>query len=186
MIHKNFTLTIHMVSSLDGMIAKNDNSISWFETQCKYEKGVEGEDPEQFLKNIDCYVMGANTYELAAELSKEYGWPYGDKPTYVLTNRRIESDRPSITFCSGDLKEFIEKRLKPKYYNVWFVGGSMLTKEILRLKLADEIRISILPILLGEGLPFFNQIGVEQRLNLKDVKAYKNGIVELVYEKFEI
>ncbi|WP_233578011.1 hypothetical protein [Hanamia caeni] len=73
-----------MVSSLDGMIAKKDNSISWFDTSHYYDKGVDGQDPEEFLKAIDCYVMGSRTYEHALELSKSYGWAYGDKPTIVL------------------------------------------------------------------------------------------------------
>ena len=65
-----FRLTIHMVSSLDGIIAKKDNSVSWFETSSSYEKGVTGQDPADFLKIIDCYVMGSRTYEHALELSK--------------------------------------------------------------------------------------------------------------------
>jgi dihydrofolate reductase len=65
-----FKLTIHMVSSLDGIIAKKDNSVSWFETASNYEKGVTLSEQEQadFLKTIDCYVMGSRTYELALEL----------------------------------------------------------------------------------------------------------------------
>jgi dihydrofolate reductase len=171
-----------MVSSLDGIIARKDNSVSWFETSSTYEKGVVGEDPVEFLKTIDSYVMGSKTYELALKLSKDYGWAYGDKPTIVLTNRNLQTDRPNIEFYSGDLSKFVNERLKPKYENVWVVGGSTLTRDFIRLKLADEIRVSILPIILGDGLPFFNQIGQEQTLNLKDTKAYKNGMVELCYE----
>lgn len=171
-----------MVSSLDGIIAKNDNSISWFETSDNYEKGVVGEDPEEFLKTIDCYVMGSKTYELALELSKIYGWAYGDKPTIVLTNRALSRDRQNIEFYSGDLTKFVKEQLKPNYKSVWVVGGSMLAKEFIRLKLADEIRVSILPIILGDGLLFFDHVGEEQLLRLKDTKAYKNGMVELCYE----
>ena len=58
----------------------------------------------------------------------------------------------------------------------------MLVKEFIRLKLADEIRLSVLPIILGEGTPFFDRIGQEQLLHLKDVTAYKSGMVELWYE----
>lgn len=171
-----------MVSSLDGIIAKKDNSASWFETSGNYEKGVVGEDPAEFLKTIDSYVMGSKTYELALELSKDYGWAYGDKPTVVLTNRNLQTDRQNIEFYSGDLGKLVNERLKPKHENVWVVGGSMLTREFIRLRLADEIRVSILPIILGEGLPFFDHIGKEQILHLKDTKAYKNGMVELCYE----
>lgn len=171
-----------MVSSLDGFIARKDNSVSWFETSSNYEKGVVGEDPEEFLKTIDSYVMGSKTYELAMELSKDYGWAYGDKPTIVLTNRNLQTDRQNIKFYSGDLNKFVNEQLKPKYNNVWIVGGSKLTRDIIRLKLADEIRVSILPIILGDGLPFFDHIGEEQILKLEDTRAYKNGMVELCYK----
>lgn len=171
-----------MVSSLDGIIAKKDNSVSWFETADHYEKGVVGENPEEFLKTIDCYVMGSNTYEHALELSKSYGWAYGDTPTIVVTNRYLPNDKKNIEFYSGDLKKLVNDRLKPNYKNVWMVGGPTLAKDFIRLKLADEIRLSIVPIILGEGKLFFDQIGMEQALHLKDTTAYKNGMVELRYE----
>lgn len=171
-----------MVSSLDGIIAKKDNSISWFEIADRYENGVSGQDPEEFLKTIDCYVMGARTYEHALELSRSYGWAYGDVPTIVATHRNLPVDRKNIEFYSGDLIRLVNERLKQNYKNVWLVGGAMLVKEFIRLKLADEIRISILPVILGDGTPFFDHIGQEQALHLKDVTAYKNGMVELCYE----
>lgn len=177
-----FRLTLHMVSSLDGIIAKKDNSISWFEASSRFEKGVTGQDPVEFLKTIDCYVMGSRTYELALELSKSYGWAYGDTPTIVITSRKLASDRKNIEFYSGDLNKLVNDRLKPKYRNVWLVGGAALARDFIRLKLTDEVRVSILPIILGDGLLFFDHIGKEQALELKDVTAYKNGMVELWYE----
>src|SRR5450432_258728 len=177
-----FKVTIHMVSSLDGFIAKKDNSVSWFETTDYYEKGITVENTEEFLKAIDCYVMGSNTYELAMELSKSYGWAYGDTPTIVLSQRNLPIERKNVEIFSGDLNQLIIERLKPYYKNVWLVGGAMLAKDFIRLKLADEIRLSVMPIILGEGTQFFNDIGQEQALRLKDVTAYKNGMVELWYE----
>ena len=177
-----FILTIHMVSSLDGIIAKKDNSVSWFETSDNYGKGVSGQDPEEFLKTIDCYVMGARTYEHALELSKSYGWAYGDTPTIVVTHRNLPIERQNIEIFSGDLNQLVNERLKPNYRNVWLVGGAALVKDFIRFKLADQIRLSILPIILGDGLAFFDHIGQEQALHLKDVTAYKNGMVELWYE----
>ena len=106
-----FRITIHMVSSLDGIIAKKDNSVSWFETSDNYEKGVIAQNPEEFLKTIDCYVMGARTYEHALELSKSYGWAYGDKPTIVLSNKKLSTDRQNIEFYSGDLNKLVNERL---------------------------------------------------------------------------
>ena len=177
-----FKVTIHMVSSLDGMIAKKDNSVSWFETSDYYEKGITEQNPEEFLKTIDCYVMGSRTYEHALELSKSYGWVYGNVPTIVLTHRKLPVDRQNIETYSGDLNKLVNERLKPNYKNVWLVGGAILAKDFIHSKLADEIRLSILPIILGDGTLLFDHIGQEQALHLKEVTAYKSGLVELWYE----
>ncbi|MFK5047706.1 dihydrofolate reductase family protein, partial [Klebsiella pneumoniae] len=71
--------------------------------------------------------------------------------------------------------------LKPAYKNVWLVGGAMLAKEFIRLQLADQIRLSVLPIILGEGKLFFDKIEQERLLQLKEVTTYKTGMVELWY-----
>ncbi len=126
--------------------------------------------------------MGSRTYEHALELSKSYGWAYGNKPTIVVTNRKMPVERQNIELYSGDLTKLVNERLKPNYKNVWLVGGPMLAKDFIRLKLADEIRLSILPVMLGDGTLFFDHIEQEQALHLKDVTAYKSGMVELWYE----
>jgi len=176
------TITIHMVSSLDGLIAKPDNSVSWFETTDDYEKGAAEPDAEGFLKTIDCYVMGSRTYEHAMELSKNYGWPYGEIPTIVVTGRQLAVERGNVELFSGELGQLVEERLKPNYRNVWVVGGPKLVRSFMQQGLAGEIRMTILPIVLGEGVPFFDAIGREYPLHLKDVTAYRNGMVELWYE----
>jgi len=178
----SFKVTIHMVSSLDGIIAKKDNSVSWFESTDNYENGVVGENAEEFMKTIDCFVMGSRTYEHALELSKNFGWAYGDVPTIVVSHRNLPIDRKNIEIYSGDLDKLVNERLKPNYKNVWLVGGAILAKDFIRSKLADEIRLSIIPIILGDGIPFFDHIGLEQPLHLKNITAYKNGMVELWYE----
>jgi dihydrofolate reductase len=177
-----FKVTVHMVSSLDGIIAKKDNSVSWFETTDNYEDGVTGENAEDFFKTIDCFVMGSRTYEHALELSKNFGWAYGDVPTIVVTNRNLPIERNNIEIYSGDLNKLVNERLKPSYKNIWLVGGAVLANDFIRLKLADEIRLSVIPIILGEGVLFFDHIGQEQTLHLKGVTAYKTGMVELWYE----
>lgn len=166
-----------MVSSLDCFIAKKDGSVSWLQSSDSYEKGVTEEDAEEFIKTIDCFVMGSQTYELALTL----GWPYGDVPTIVLTHRDLPADRENIEFYSGDLKKLVNDRLKPNYKNIWLVGGATLAKDFIRLKLADDIRLSIMPIILGDGTLFLDHIG-QQALHLKNVTAYKNGLAELWYE----
>ncbi len=174
------TITLHMVSSLDGIIAKKDNSVSWLDSNGPvYEAGVSVSEEEaaNFVKTIDCYVLGSRTYEHALQL----GWPYGDTPTVVITNRRLPSTRKSVEFYSGDLKRLVDQILAPRYGNIWLVGGAMLCQSFLRLGLVDEIRLMIAPVVLGDGLRLFGDSGTEQKWHLKDVVAYKNGFVELSY-----
>ena len=173
------TVTLHVVSSLDGIIAKKDNSVSWLDS-CGdvYEKGVSDEDAEDSVEVIDCFVLGSRTYEHALEL----GWPYGDTPTVVITSRELPSTRKSVEFYSGDLKRLVREILTPQYGNIWLVGGAILCQSFLRLGLVDEIRLAIVPILLGDGLRLFDDSYTEQRLCLKNVVAYKTGLVELSYQ----
>ncbi|MGA9564456.1 MAG: dihydrofolate reductase family protein [Candidatus Korobacteraceae bacterium] len=174
------TVTLHMVSSLDGFIAKSDNSVSWLDNpESVYEAGVSISEEEvaAFVKSVDCYVLGSRTYEHALEL----GWPYGDTPTVVITNRALSSTRKSVEFYSGDLKKLVDEVLAPRYRNIWLVGGAMLCQRFLELGLVDEIKLTIAPVLLGGGLRLFDGSLAEERWNLKNVVAYKNGFVELSY-----
>jgi dihydrofolate reductase len=173
-------VTLHMVSSLDGFIARKDNSVSWLEDDGSvYEAGVSvsAEEIAAFVKEIDCYVMGSRTYEHALEL----GWVYGDTPVVVVTERKLLSTRKSVEFYSGDLKALVEEKLAALYGNIWLVGGAMLSQRFLELGLVDEIRLTIAPVLLGDGLRLFDGARSESRWDLKNVVAYKNGYVELVY-----
>jgi len=176
---KGRSVTLHMVSSLDGFIARKDNSISWLDSTGVYEAGVSISEEEAaiFVKGIDCYVLGSRTYEHALEL----GWPYGDTPTVVVTGREWPPARKSVEFYSGDLKTLVDVKLAPRYPNIWLVGGAMLSQRFLELGLVDEIKLTIAPVLLGEGLRLFGGSLPEERWNLKNAVAYKNGFVELSY-----
>ena len=100
-----------MVASLDGVIAKKDNSVSWLNGSGDvYEKGVADDSAEEVVKAIDCFVLGSRTYEHALQL----GWPYGDTPTIVITNRELPSTRKSVEFYSGDLKRLVDEILAPE------------------------------------------------------------------------
>lgn len=172
------TVTLHVVSSLDGFIASKDNSVSWLDSPGDvYEKGTSDSDGAEVLQSIGCYVLGARTYEHALEL----GWPYGDTPTVVVTTRPLPSMRASVEFFSGDLNRLVHEVLALRYRNIWVVGGAMLCQNFLRLGLVDEIRLMIAPVTLGEGLHLFGDSGIEQRWLLKDVTGYMNGFVELWY-----
>jgi dihydrofolate reductase len=174
------TVTLHMVSSLDGFIAKRDNTVSWLESAGSvYQAGVSisQEEIAAFIKAIDCYVMGSRTYEHALEL----GWVYGDTPVVVVTSRELAPAKKSVEFYAGDLQTLVDVKLAPRYRNIWLVGGAMLCQSFLQLGLVDEIILTIAPVLLGDGVRLFGSSLTEQGWNLKNVAAYKNGFVELSY-----
>jgi dihydrofolate reductase len=179
------TVTVHMAASLDGFIARKDGSVDWLETTDQFDGGdtMEPEAIADFLKTIDCYVMGSRTYETAMQFEASgHGWVYGDKPTFVLTSRELPRIRPTVEFLAGDLRDVFDRKLKSEFSSIWVVGGGTLCGACLRLGLADEIRVSLLPVLIGAGIPFFSEIGKDVTLHLKEVKAYRNGIVALRHE----
>jgi dihydrofolate reductase len=178
-------VTIHMAASLDGFIARKDGRVDWLETSDEFDDGdtMDAGFVEAFLKTIDCYVMGSRTYETALRFEAQgLGWAYGDKPTFVLTHRELPKTRETVEFHAGDLAQFVNELLLPRFRAIWVVGGGMVSAECLRLGLADEVRYSILPILIGDGIPFFEKLGRDIPLHLVEVKAYKSGMVGLRYE----
>src|SRR5262249_40230957 len=121
-------VTVHMAASLDGFIARKDGSVDWLETSDTFEGGdtMAKESVEEFLRTIDCYVMGSRTYETALNFeAKGLGWSYGNKPTFVLTNRELPRIRDTVEFYSGDLAQFVNARLRTMFRSIWFVGGGV-------------------------------------------------------------
>jgi dihydrofolate reductase len=174
-----------MAASLDGFIARRDRRVDWLETSDTFEPGetLSPDTVQAFLKTIDCYVMGARTYETALEFeAKGLGWSYGDKPTYVLTHRTLQTIRSTVEFYSGDLRQLVEEKLNPQFRSIWFVGGGEVSASCLRLGLAHEVRYSILPVVIGDGLSFFEGLDRDVALHLLEVTTYRSGMVALRYE----
>jgi dihydrofolate reductase len=176
-------VTIHMAASLDGFIARRGGGVDWMETSDHFEAGatMTQQAVAAFLDTIDCYVMGSRTYETALDFeARGLGWSYGDKPTFVLTRRTLRKTHDSI--YSGDLAGLVNQRLKPRFGSIWFVGGAAVSTECLRLGLADELRYSILPVVIGDGIRFFETLDRDVPLQLAETNAYSSGVVELRYE----
>lgn len=180
----NSCVTIHMAASLDNFIARADGRVDWLETGDEFPEGeaLDQEFVEAFLKTIDCYVMGSKTYETALGFeSNGFGWVYGDKPTIVLSHRELARNRETVEFYCGDLTQLVNGRLRQTFRSIWIAGGSTVAGEFLRLGLVDEIRYSILPILIGDGIRFCSKLDSDIPLHLKEVRTYKSGMVELCY-----
>lgn len=176
---------IHMAASLDGFVARPDGQVDWLETEDAFPEGREltHELVAAFLDSIDCYVMGARTYETALGFEKAgLGWVYGEKPVYVLSQRDLPISRATVHRHAGSLSTLVDEVLRPKFRSIWVAGGPALASEMLRLGLADEVSISVAPVLIGRGLPFFSGLEADIALHLLEVQAYRSGVVELRYE----
>ncbi|MDE2487743.1 MAG: dihydrofolate reductase [Alphaproteobacteria bacterium] len=178
-------VTIHMAASLDGFIARKDGSTDWLETRDSFDGG-ETLSPDyiaDFLQTIDCYVMGSRTYETALGFDeKGFGWSYGDKPVFVLTHRDLPKRRETVELVCGDLAELLRGRLRALYRSIWVVGGGAVAGECLRRNLADEVRYSLVPVLIGDGVRFFEDLDRDVSLHLMEVTAYKSGMIALRHE----
>lgn len=177
-------VTIHMVASLDGFIARRDGGVDWLETVDRFEGGVSitPELMHAVLASIDCYVMGSRTYELALQFeAKGLGWVYGNTRTVVLTSRALPKTRDTVEFFAGDVEALLGD-LRRRHRGIWVVGGGAVCGEVLRRGLADEVRYSIVPVAIGDGVPFFAQLDRDVPLHLVESTAYANGMVALRYE----
>ena len=173
-------ITLYIAQSLDGFIADEGGGVGWLETfQDHYDKGVPGESYQEFFQSLDCLIIGAYTYEQILTFGD---WPYGDVPTFVVTHRELPVSKESIRLYTGDLVKLVKEVIPPEYENIWLVGGADLAQEFVRLGLVDEIRLSVIPVLLGSGVSLFGNSGPGSTLHLTDVTAFKTGIVELWYD----
>lgn len=170
-------IILYVASSLDGFIAGRNGDISWLDA---YQ--VEGEDYgySEFLKTIDVIVMGSKTYEQVLSFGS---WPYEGFKTYVMTKRQLKSvDKVEVDFYSGDLDSFVAGIKRESRKNIWLVGGASLAQSFLERGFIDEIVISIIPVILGDGISLFGHMQRDFRLELIRSGSYNNGIVKLHYK----
>lgn len=171
-------ITLYIATSLDGYIADAEGSVDWleeFQTEPDGEEDVEGYT--EFFETVDCLVMGATTYEQVLSFGE---WPYGDTPTYVFTHRSLSPATEAVQFVNREVTDLVPE-LRQQYDHVWLVGGAHLAQSFLQEREIDAIRLSFIPILLGDGIPLFSGEYDEQRLKLVDTTILDSGIVEHHY-----
>ena len=173
-------VTLYIAQSLDGFIADEDGGVDWLETfHDSFDKGVPGGSYDEFFQTLDCLILGARTYEQILTFG---AWPYDNLPTFVVTHRELRVIKDSVSLYAGDLVKLVEEVIPPECENIWLVGGANLAQDFLHLGLVDEIRLSIIPVLLGQGISLFSNSDTKHVLHLANTVAYENGIVELYYE----
>lgn len=175
-------IILDLAVTLDGFIEGKNGEIDW----CIM-------DPEmgfnQFLNQIDTILFGRKSYELwgqnypeieQTESDKQLWALFHSKKKYVFSRTQTGSDDQAV-FINDGIHEEITNLKKTPGKDIWLYGGASLVTSFINLGLVDEFRLSIHPVVLGEGKPLFE--GIKQRLNLKlaDTRTFSSGVVQLIY-----
>jgi len=169
-------LVLYIAQSLDGFIAKKDESIEWL---LEYDDPSITERYNQFIENIDTIVMGYSTYRQVIEELSVNNWPYTDLNVFVLTHRYLENPY-GVTFIHGDIKDIIDQSKNVAKKNIWLVGGSSIIEQCMKSNLIDRYIITVIPTLLGDGIRLFKNI--EHTKKLKQISTYPlKDCIEIEY-----
>lgn len=164
------TYKLYIAMTLDGYIATKDDNLDWL-------MSVEGEGDngyQNFYDQIDTIIMGKRTYDWIVDNIDDY--PYTDKDNYILTSNKVIHNNVE----SFDNVDKLIEELKNKDRNIWIVGGGQIISEFLNRKLISDMKITIAPVILGDGIPLFSNINDEVKLKLVNTTTY-NQFVELEY-----
>lgn len=164
-------MIVYVAMSLDGYIADVDGGVNWLSSF-----GNEGTTREykNFLDSVDNVIMGTNTYDQILTFGSNY--PYESKMNYILTYDKSKyTDTENRKFINID-----EIPSDIKNSKTWVVGGSEAIASLVKENLVDEFRISVMPIVLGNGIKLFNGIEIA-KLSLED-SVKLDDVIELRYK----
>ena len=123
--------------------------------------------------------MGSKTYEQILEFGQ---WPYGEKPTYVASKRDLPpAEGAELRFYDGPSSALLDEIKRESPGDIWLVGGGALAADMLENGLIDEIKLFVMPVLLGEGVPLFSGIKETVQLILTGMTRYEAGVTSLDY-----
>lgn len=166
-------ISIYIATSIDGYIARKDNSLDWLDRVGGFDEDY---GFEKLLGSIDALIIGRKTYEVATTVPE----PYPGKRVVVLS-KSLGSVRSDMELYQGDLGELVRKLHKEGIKHIWVDGGSTIS-QFLSSKLVDEMTLSIIPVILGSGIPLFQVITKEIPFRLISSQGYRSGLVQLHYE----
>ena len=169
-------ITLYIAASLDGFIARRDGSIDWLPT----EAGPEDYGYQEFLAGIDTVVMGRKTYDLARR--RDGPEPFAGRRGVVFSRRRAGQRDGRTRFIGDDPADTVRELRMKRGRGIWLVGGGEIARECLEAGLVNEVVLTLVPVLLGDGLPLFLPRAGTTWLHLRGSRSFPNGLVQLTYE----
>lgn len=171
----NRKVILFIAMSLDGFIAKADGDISFLSS---VEQPDEDYGYTKFMESVDTVILGRKTYDKVLFMVNELA--YGDREVFVLT-RNPKPETNKITFYSGSLVDLISNLKSASGGNIFCDGGAETVHRFLQNDLFDEIIVSVIPVLLGDGIRLFKEGFPEKKLQLVQAKSFEKGLVQLHY-----
>jgi dihydrofolate reductase len=180
----------YCAASLDGYIAEVDDTLAWL---LGYEGLFEGAGAEpidgayeRYYEGVGALVMGSKTYEfILSELAGGGEWPYKGKPTWVLSSRglpRPDGEGADVRLANAGVHDLYDEMIAAAgERNLWVVGGGNVASQFADEGLLDEMLVTIVPVVLGQGKPLFDRRLPSGPMQLTGTRAFRNGMVELRY-----
>jgi dihydrofolate reductase len=176
--------------TLDGFIADSGHGIDWL---IGYDGSYEGPGAtpqkgtyDEFFEGIGSLVMGSATYDfLLGHTAAGNAWPYLGTPTWVLSSRElpaIEGEGVDLRFARGDVAELAPEMIEGAGdKQLWVVGGGNVATQFVDAGLLDTVIVTVVPVVLGEGKPLFDERVPGEPMKLTGTRAFDSGMVELSY-----
>ena len=172
-------VSVFIASSLDGYISRPDGDVSWLEN---IEPLADGDDAGYgtFFGSIDVLVMGRGSFEKVLEFDP---WPYGTKPVVVLSSSLTEVPealRKTVKIESASPQALVDKLSQEGFRHIYLDGGQII-QSFLREGLVDDMVLTSIPVLIGEGRPLFGSLKKDIKLRLVACQSWPNGLVQSTY-----
>ncbi len=174
---KKRQVILYIAISVDGYIAKPNDDLSFLSI---VEKENEDYGYADFVSTVDTLILGRKTYDWV--MKKVGKFPYADKNAYIIT-RTVRPKIDRIVFYTGDLSELVRNLKNENGKNIFCVGGAEIVNELLKNDLLDELIISVIPILAGNGTKLFKDGRPEQKLKLVNLKKFDTGLTKLHFKR---
>ena len=168
-------VTYYVGASLDGFLAREDGSVDWLDC---VEDGDEDYGYAEFFATVDGLLMGRATYDFARAHEP---WVYGDTPCWVWSHRELGDAPPAVSVTTQAPRELLAELGARGLRHLWLVGGGQLAGAFAREGLISSLVISVVPVVLGKGIPLLGDEGLPGTLALQSSQSYRSGLVRLVY-----
>ncbi|WP_107995619.1 dihydrofolate reductase family protein [Trichococcus paludicola] len=170
---------VYIAASLDGYIAHSDGNIDWLDSVARDDEDY---GYAAFIETIDTVIMGRKTYEKVLSFGGEF--PHAGRDCYVLSRTERIADG-QVHFYSGSPEKLLDQIRRKPGKDIFIDGGSEAIDLFRKKGMIDSYTVSIIPILLGEGIPLFKENEKELSLKLVEATTFDSGLVQLTYEPIQ-